>query len=88
MQAKVVWVPYGQNMEKTEGGFNIHPKDNEQTNAATEAIQKLVSEGWNIVATVPVTGSSSFGQDKHSANVNYTIGYEVWLQKDKAKKKN
>lgn len=82
MQAKVVWVPYGQIIEKTEGGFNIHPKDNDQTKAATEAIQKLVAEGWQIASTVPVTGSSSFGQDTHTANVNYTIGYEVWLQKN------
>ena len=89
MQAEVVWVPFSKknydlNLSHTQV---IIPTDDSDTKAAVLKVKKMVSEGWSIVSTVPITGSisksnsSDYKGESQGHSLTFTTGYEVWLQK-------
>lgn len=91
MKYKRIWMPY-----KTDFLTSllwVSPSDNEDTKAADNKIEKLLSEGWSIVSTAPITESRGYDKNGH-CNMNmpntygtdmvytYTSGIEVFLVKE------
>ena len=85
MEAEVVYVPYDTNI-KIDVPSSANPIDSEKTQKAVAKIKKMVTQGWQIISTVPVTGSYSMPTDVdytyRGVTLNYTTGYEVWLQRE------
>ena len=66
----------------------VRPSGDEDTNKADNEITKLLSEGWRIISTAPITGSRAFDEEGLSSIrspkmvYTYTTGIEVFLVKE------
>lgn len=84
MEAEVVYVPYDKNIS-IDKPCTAYPVDNDSTKEAVALIKKMVADGWNIVATVPVNGGFAMPNDStlvyEGFSLTFTKGYEVWLQR-------
>lgn len=86
-QFKRVWLPYKHAMTDYTSSdlMNIkyHPREDESTEKANTEIQNLITQGWKIVSTAPVTGSSSILNPKgDDFYFTYTTGIEVFMVKE------
>ena len=85
-QFKRVWLPYKQEQTSSiSSGMVIsasYPADDEKTEKANTEIQNLITLGWKIVSTAPVTGSLNYlhpkGDDVYHT---FTTGIEVFMVK-------
>ena len=66
----------------------IHPFDNDDTKEADEEISRHLKNGWRIVSTTPITGSTAY-DEKGIGSIGlpekvytYTICVEVFLVKE------
>jgi hypothetical protein len=60
-----------------------HPTDDEKTKKGDTEIQNLITQGWRIVSTAPVTGSYNILNPKgENAYHTYTTGIEVFMVKE------
>ena len=86
-QFKRVWLRYKSEANvSSPSGMVIsrnHPTDDENTKKGDTEIQNLITQGWRIVSTAPVTGSYNF-LDPKGVNVyhTYTTGIEVFMVKE------
>ena len=67
----------------------VRPSDYEETKKADNEITKLLSEGWRIISTAPITGSQAYDREGLSSLRNhpemvytFTMGIEVFLVKE------
>ena len=89
MKYKRIWIPYNENFYTSL--FMVSPSDDEDTKAADKIIEELLSEGWSIVSTAPITASRAYNE-KGFCNMpktggsdmvyTYTSGIEVFLVKE------
>ena len=84
---KRVWLPYKSNHSSdSSSGLLITtflPNDDENTKKADTKIQNLITQGWRIVSTAPVTGSINFlNPNGDDAYHTYTTGIEVFMVKE------
>ena len=86
MEYKRIWMPYNNEFFKT--CKYVHPSDDKDTEKADNEIAKLLSEGWRIISTAPITGSRAYdekgldGIGLPEMVYTYTIGIEVFLVKE------
>jgi hypothetical protein len=86
MKYKRIWMPY--NVDFITILKYVKPSDNEDTNKADNEITKLLSEGWRIISTAPITGSQAYDEDglssirKPEMVYTFTTGIEVFLVKE------
>jgi len=86
MKYKRIWMPY--NVDFVRHLDYVRPSDDEDTNKADNEITKLLSEGWRIISTAPITGSRAFDEEGLSSIrspkmvYTYTTGIEVFLVKE------
>ena len=86
MKYKRIWMPY--NVDFVIVLDYVKPSDNEDTNKADNEITKLLSEGWRIISTAPITGSRAYDEDgfsslrKPAMVYTFTTGIEVFLVKE------
>ena len=86
-QFKRVWLPYKQEQNTSNSSgmviISYFPTDDEKTEKASTEIQNLITQGWRIVSTAPVTGSlnllRSEGDDVYHT---FTTGIEVFMVKE------
>ena len=86
-QFKRVWLEYKseQNVSSSSGMVisTAYPTDGKKTEKGDTEIQNLISQGWRIVSTAPVTGSLNIlnpkGDDVYHT---YTTGIEVFMVKE------
>ena len=86
-QFKRIWLPYHQKDDlKNSNGMvyaTRYPIDDEKTEKANNKIQNLITQGWRIVSTAPVTASFNLinpkGDDMYHT---FTSGIEVFLVKE------
>jgi hypothetical protein len=84
---KRVWLRYqcDQQISNSSGltVVNVNPIECKESKEADAEIQKLITLGWRIVSTSPVTSSVNFlnpkGDDMYAT---YTSGIEVFLIKE------
>jgi hypothetical protein len=86
MEYKRIWMPYKTDFSVVCKYF--YPSDDENTEKADNEIAKLLSEGWRIISTAPITGSQA-RDEKGLCSIGlpemvytYTIGIEVFLVKE------
>jgi hypothetical protein len=90
-QFKRVWLPY--DIEKVEDRrlismetqhfIGYYPVEDEKTEKASTEIQNLITQGWRIVSTAPVTGSLNLLLDRSDDRYHtYTMGIEVFMVKE------
>jgi len=87
MKYKRIWMPY--NVDFVRHLDYVRPSDDEDTNKADNEITKLLSEGWRIISTAPITGSQAYDRLGLSSLRNhpemvytFTIGIEFFLVKE------
>ena len=86
-QFKRVWLPYKNDMNTFNTSRNLnstfYPIDDESTETANTEIQNLITQGWRIVSTAPLTGSCNIwdpeGDDVYAT---FTTGIEVFMVKE------
>ena len=86
-QFKRVWLNYKseQNVSSSSGMVisTAYPTDDEKTEKGDTEIQNLISQGWRIVSTAPVTGSSNILNPKgDDTYFTHTTGIEVFMVKE------
>lgn len=81
MEFKRIWLSYGENLKYDEPCLKYWPVDDDNTRKADQLISEHLANGWRIVSTSPVLGSTSF--DGNSDGVfPRTMGIEVFMVKD------
>ncbi len=86
-QFKRVWLPYKQEQNSSESSgmlfISSFPTDDEKTEKANTEIQNLITQGWRIVSTAPVTGSLNIWNPKgDDVYHTFTTGIEVFMVKE------
>jgi hypothetical protein len=86
-QFKRVWLGYelGKDVDSSTGSVIsiTNPTDGEDTEKGDTEIQNLITQGWRIVSTAPVTGSLNILNSKgDDAYHTYTTGIEVFMVKE------
>ena len=84
---KRVWLTYKSDPSSdSSSGLLITtflPNDDENTKKADTEIQNLITQGWRIVSTAPVTGSINILNPKGTDVYHtYTTGIEVFMVKE------
>jgi hypothetical protein len=87
MEYKRIWLKYSTeaNFENSDGMLNTtcFPSDNEETVDTDNEILSLLSKGWRIVSTCPVTASKNILTSKgNNIYLTFTSGIEVFMIKD------
>jgi hypothetical protein len=87
MKYKRIFMPYDTNFVTML--MMVRPSDYEDTNKAENEITKLLSEGWRIISTAPITGSQAYDRDGLSSLRNrpemvytFTTGIVFFLVKE------
>ena len=63
--------------------MTAYPTDDEKTEKVDTEIQNLITQGWRIVSTAPVTGSINILNPKGTdVYYTYTTGIEVFMVKE------
>ena len=63
--------------------MTAYPTDDEKTEKVDTEIQNLITQGWRIVSTAPVTGSINILNPKGTDVYHtYTTGIEVFMVKE------
>ena len=83
-QFKRVWLPYTQENSSESSGvqavISSYPTDDEETEKANTEIQNLITLGWRIVSTAPVTGSLNLlHHEMDDVYHTFTTGIEVFM---------
>jgi len=87
MEFKKHWLPYKQSNKSAKDGEIINDSllswDSDDTKKAENELTKLLNQGWMIVSTCPIIGTSSLGIPKSGYNSSkvFTQGIEVFLVK-------
>ena len=84
---KRVWLKskLGQDVSSSSGMviMTAYPTDDEKTEKVDTEIQNLITQGWRIVSTAPVTGSINILNPKGTdVYYTYTTGIEVFMVKE------
>ena len=89
-EAMTVWVPLkpvNKNVEVRETDVpalwrrEVYiPAKSNKTKVAEDEIKELVTQGWKIVANVPMVGAL-MAVGTFQASHTYTCGYQVWLER-------
>jgi len=86
MKYKRIWMPYDADFVTIL--MMVRPSDYEDTKKADNEITKLLSEGWRIISTAPITGSQAYDREGLSSLRNpemvytFTTGIEFFLVKE------
>ncbi len=89
MEFKKHWLPYKQSVksETQKGGEFVTDSllswDSDDTLKSEKELTDLLNQGWVIVSTCPIIGTSSMGLPKMGYNSSkvFTQGIEVFLVK-------
>ena len=89
-QFKRVWLKFKlEDDVSSSSGMVImtaYPTDDEKTKKVDTEIQNLITQGWRIVSTAPLTGSINILYPKvdegHDVYHTYTTGIEVFMVKE------
>ena len=87
MEYKRVWLKYNTeaNIQSSDGIINTtcFPSDNDETVIADKEISNLLTKGWKIISTCPVTASKNILTSKgNSVYLTFTSGIEVFMTKE------
>jgi hypothetical protein len=89
MEYKRIWMPYGTDFR--DSLMYVSPYDNEETIKVHNELAKLISEGWRIISTAPITESRAYssngnhnipGMGGSDMVYTYTSGIEIFLVKE------